>query len=83
MRWRLEPDGTYFIAGFSAMTAGYVTKKNAKIAAKNLGIPQSQIRGVSNRFWRGYMIAQLIDPRTLRVWDRNGDWRDLGERNAA
>ena len=71
-----------FLPGFSATRAGFVNKREAKAGARALGLPLACVRGVCNRFWRGWMLAQPIDPATLRVWDNAGSWVDIPLENA-
>ncbi len=69
--------GQLFLSGFSAVFAGFVTKRAANATARRLGLPQTNVRAVFNRFWSGWMIAQAITPTTLRVWDHTGAWIDI------
>ena len=52
---------SFFVPGFNAVVAGHVTKKLAASAANEAGLPQSQVTRVHNRFWRGWMVAEVTE----------------------
>ena len=64
------------INSFRASVHGFTTKHQARAAASAMGVKRTSIRRVANRFWWGFVVAE-VRGGTLHVWSKSGGVLDI------